>query len=219
MARAHLKHIVREDSSSRVIQNAAVYVYQDGTTTGVGGMWSAPSGGSALSNPLISNAQGEVEAWLDVAQRVDLKVTDNSDTAKYAGTAQLLSFADFTEDYDVYPHPDDMLGRTESLNTVAASGSTETLPAPTTATVHDVTLTANCTFTFPTVGAGGHSFTLILRQDATGGRTATWPASVRWPGATAPALSTGANQVDVLSFLTVDSGTTWFGFIGGYNFA
>jgi hypothetical protein len=108
MARAHLKHIVREGSSSRVIQNAAVYVYQDGTTTDVGGMWSAPTGGTALTNPLISNAQGEVEAWLDTAQRVDLKVTDNNDLAYYSGTSQLLSFADFTEDVDALPAPADI---------------------------------------------------------------------------------------------------------------
>jgi hypothetical protein len=108
MARAHLKHIVREGSSSRVIQNAAVYVYQDGTTTNVTGMWSAPTGGSALSNPLISNAQGEVEAWLDTAQRVDLKVTDNGDAAKFPNTSGTVSFADFTEDEIVYHDPADV---------------------------------------------------------------------------------------------------------------
>ncbi len=42
--------------------------------------------------------------------------------------------------------------------------------------------------------------TLVLIQDATGGRLVTWPAEVRWPGA-APALSVGANAVDVFEFV------------------
>src|SRR3989338_4314970 len=56
--------------------------------------------------------------------------------------------------------------------------------------VFEITLTANCTFTFSNPPASGvtGSFTLILRQDGTGSRTATWPASVDWPGAIAPTL-------------------------------
>ena len=33
---------------------------------------------------------------------------------------------------------------------------------------------------------------LILVQDGTGSRTATWPATVKWPSGTAPTLSTGS---------------------------
>ncbi len=54
------------------------------------------------------------------------------------------------------------------------------------------------TFTAPTkVGA----FQLILVQDSTGSRTATWPTSVKWSGGTAPTLTTAANSVDIVSFL------------------
>lgn len=42
---------------------------------------------------------------------------------------------------------------------------------------------------------------LILVQDATGGRTATWPASVLWPGGSPPVLSTAANAVDIVSMI------------------
>jgi hypothetical protein len=57
------------------------------------------------------------------------------------------------------------------------------------------------------------NFTLILKQDGTGGRTVTnWHAlesdgstadgseDVLWPGGSAPTLSTGANDVDIISF-------------------
>lgn len=85
--------------------------------------------------------------------------------------------------------------------------------------VFKVTLTANVTFTFsgaPTSGTAG-SFTLILVQDATGSRTVSWPASVDWPGGSAPTITSTANAVDVLTFLTTDGGTTWYGFAAGQN--
>lgn len=100
----------------------------------------------------------------------------------------------------------------ESVNTVAAAGATETLPDVTTATIHRLTLDANCTVAFPALGAG-KSFTLILTQDLTGSRTVTWPATVRWDGDAEPALTTTPNRSDVLSFLC--DGTYWLGFVGG----
>jgi hypothetical protein len=98
----------------------------------------------------------------------------------------------------------------ESVNTVSASGSALTLPDVTTATMHDVTLTANCTFTFPAAGAG-KSFSMRLVQDGTGSRTATWPGSVKWGSGTAPTLSTAASAVDAFAFVCFD-GTRWEGF-------
>jgi hypothetical protein len=40
--------------------------------------------------------------------------------------------------------------------------------------------------------------------------------TILWAGGTAPTLSTG---LDVLSFLTVDGGSTYYGFVGGMNFS
>ena len=97
------------------------------------------------------------------------------------------------------------------VNTVAAAGSTETL-AGDTYNVHDVTLDESVTFTF-TTSAAVAQFTLILRQDGSGGNSVTWPASVKWHSLTAPTILTTASAVHVLEFLTVDTGTTWRGFL------
>lgn len=105
----------------------------------------------------------------------------------------------------------------ESVNTVTASGSAQTLPDVTVATMHDVTLTANCTFTFPTAGAG-KSFSLRTVQDATGSRTVTWPAAVKWAGGNAPTLSTAASSVDAFAFVCFD-GTRWEGFFAAKGLA
>jgi alpha-tubulin suppressor-like RCC1 family protein len=80
--------------------------------------------------------------------------------------------------------------------------------------VYQVTLQANTTFTFSNIAASTSavSFTLILKQDGVGFRTATWPAAVIWPGNVAPTLTTTPLVVDIFSFLSEDGGTTWRGF-------
>ena len=107
----------------------------------------------------------------------------------------------------------------EDTETDATSTATKTLDIAAEGNVFDITLTDNCTFTFSNPSASGTacSFTLICRQDGTGSRTVTWPASVDWPSATAPTLSTGASDVDVFTFLTIDAGTTWLGFTAGLD--
>lgn len=108
----------------------------------------------------------------------------------------------------------------ETLTTVAATGATETLDLES-GNVFDITLDASCTLTFSNPPASGRagSFTLIVRQNGTGGWTLTYPASVKWAGGTPPTLSTAASAIDILSFVTVNGGTTWFGFLAGLAFA
>ena len=90
-----------------------------------------------------------------------------------------------------------------------------------TANVFEVTLSENITalvFTnAPPAGSAGE-LTLILKQDAVGGRTLAWPGSVRWPGGVPPAITSVANAVDIHSFVTTNGGATWFGFPGGQDF-
>lgn len=104
----------------------------------------------------------------------------------------------------------------EQVNTVTASGATQTLPDVTTATIDHITLTANCTLTFMGAAAG-KSFLLVLKQDATGGRTVTWPGTVLWAAGTAPTLTVTAGKSDMFSFVCVD-GTNWVGVTASQNF-
>jgi hypothetical protein len=86
------------------------------------------------------------------------------------------------------------------------------------APIHSLTLTGSCVFTFSNVPPAGGAITVVLKQDATGSRTATWPASVKWAGG-APVITSAANSVDVVSFVTVNGGTIIYGFVGGQGFA
>lgn len=71
-----------------------------------------------------------------------------------------------------------------------------------------ITLTANCTLSF-TDPANPCNLLLVVVQDGTGSRTVTWPASVLWPGGTAPTLSTAGGAIDIISFYW--DGTNYYG--------
>lgn len=78
--------------------------------------------------------------------------------------------------------------------------------------IFNLTLANNVTFAFTNPPAVGSSkpITVILRQDSVGNRTATFTGALYTDGV-APILSTGANEIDVLTFFTVDGGVSWFG--------
>jgi hypothetical protein len=86
--------------------------------------------------------------------------------------------------------------------------------------VFTATLNGNCTFSF-TIGvtSGTSSFTLILTNDGTAGRSITWPASVRWPNNSIPPRTTDAGKTDIWSFFSPNNGSTWYGSIALYNFS
>ena len=58
----------------------------------------------------------------------------------------------------------------------------------------------NDTFTF-TAPTKPCNLLLVLKQDGVGGRTPTWPGTVKWPtNGTEPTWSSGANDIDIVSF-------------------
>ena len=95
-----------------------------------------------------------------------------------------------------------------------ANSSTAVTLALTNGTVQIVTLTGNATITMPPAVAG-KSFTLLLKQDATGSRTVTW-ATVSWPSATAPTITATANKMD--KYIFISDGTYWYGATAGQNY-
>jgi hypothetical protein len=99
---------------------------------------------------------------------------------------------------------------TDDVTYTAASGSAHTIEEPT-ANVQDITLDDDCTFTMPSP-VDGKSFVIRLRQDGTGGHSATF-TDVLWPDSTAPTLSTDPDAVDFLTFHS--DGTEWYGLYAG----
>ena len=80
------------------------------------------------------------------------------------------------------------------INLATGNLFTKTISGATTLTVSNV----------PTSGTVGY---FILQLTNGGSATVTWFSGVKWAGGTAPTLT--ASGVDVLSFYTIDAGTTW----------
>ena len=71
---------------------------------------------------------------------------------------------------------------------------------------YSVTLGGNRTLANPTNITAGQSGVIVLQQDGTGGRTAAFNSVFKFPGGTAPTLTTTANAVDVVAYY-VESAT------------
>jgi hypothetical protein len=97
------------------------------------------------------------------------------------------------------------------MNDLGNSGSSKTIALPEN---YDAMLTcslsANCTFTMPSP-VNGYKFSLLLKQDATGGRTAIF-TNVKWPSDSIPTISTTAMNMDIVNFFS--DGTNWYGYLG-----
>jgi hypothetical protein len=88
--------------------------------------------------------------------------------------------------------------------------------------VHKVTLNQNVSsVVFSNVNPDtSQTSTVILKvsQDITGGRTVTFPATIRWAGGTVPTITTNPNRHDRLVFISDDGGATWDGMVSGQDF-
>lgn len=105
-------------------------------------------------------------------------------------------------------------GYIEQASSIATASSPYTVDYAN-GSVQFITLSASITLAFPTAVAG-KSIMLFLVQDGTGGRTVTWPASVKWPASTNPVLTTTANKAD--KFVFTSDGTYWYGSNAGQNY-
>ena len=94
---------------------------------------------------------------------------------------------------------------TESVVAIGNSSTTQTI-ALSNGTIQTVTLTANCTFTMPTVSAG-KSFLVLIKSGA-GNFTGTF-TGVKFPANTAPTITTTASRMDIIAFSS--DGTNWYG--------
>jgi len=71
------------------------------------------------------------------------------------------------------------------------------------------------TFSFTNAKSSGIATSFILIATFDGTISATWPNYVHWPSATAPSLT--ADGTDILTFMTVNGGTVWYGTMSQSN--
>jgi len=78
----------------------------------------------------------------------------------------------------------------------------------------EISLTENITswlITNVTTSGDATAITVIFKQDGVGGRSIIFPASIKWVGGEPPTMSTGISEVDIITLITRDSGTTFYG--------
>lgn len=99
----------------------------------------------------------------------------------------------------------------------ALSGATPTVNCEN-GNVFTLTTSAATTFTFSSAPSTGTAYAFVLKVVGGGDYALTWPASVKWPNGSVPDYPL-SGETYVYGFLTHDGGTTWYGFLGGADFA
>lgn len=94
----------------------------------------------------------------------------------------------------------DVVGAIYSRLFTPADASSLTIDWSTGNVANLVLNTSNTTLSFSNGKAGG-TYDLLLRQDSTGSRTVTSPASVKWAGGAAPTLAGSASSTDAAHFV------------------
>ncbi|WP_295035733.1 hypothetical protein, partial [uncultured Microbacterium sp.] len=144
-------------------------------------------------------------------------------TARSTATANALMMRDsFGRSKIVDPAAPDDIASKGYVDRIAAVGYTTPIPVSGTQSLASWTqsmvihwnLLGNVTVsTMPTVLTPGMTISLVLTQDATGGRTLTLPATVKLPSALPLPLTAAAGGVDVVHLWW--TGAVWIGALAG----
>ena len=203
----------------------------------------APAAGDLAAGELAINLTDEKLYFKNAAGTVKLLASSEISTGVFAAGSAAAPSITFTGDTDtgIYSPGANQLGfatngaevaRLTSAGYLEAVYSDEVVALGNSGTattinlnqghVFTATLTGNCTFTLANSNANsnrGSSFTLILTNDGTAGRTVAWAGGTfRFPGgAAALGRTTTANAVDIWVFFTPNNGTTWYGNISMKN--
>ena len=219
------------DTVGRLAAGTNTYVLTADSTTSSGLIWAAPTTGDITAVVAGTNISGgatsgsaTVNLAIDAAVEVGVDGT-GVDVSFHSGTAgdlmlwdasdKALEFTDakITMGDNLIETPE-FIDYAESVNVVGGTGGGTQDFDIALGNVHTATVdTSANTFTFSNPSATGKScsFTLILTNG--GSQTVNWPGAVDWAGGTAPTLTTSG--IDILTFMTIDAGTIWYGFLAG----
>lgn len=181
------------------------------------------SSASTVSRQYVDDVKAEIQTTLnskaDATQlaSVETELADKADASQLTAVQTALNAKaslDQAQTFTEIQSFEGLIAQGPVIETVISSDSTSQFTIDLAdGPIIDLTLTQNCELIFPTYEAG-KQFTLVLTQDATGNRTATFPASVVF-NSTFTITST-ANHTDVISFIALRG--KWVAFVSGLNY-
>ena len=202
--------VIYNDSGLLVGNASLTYIFSSNTLN-VNGAVNATShsvgtsftANATLVNAAAVNVTGQVNtATFYAATSANVGTVFTANSIALAASANLA----MANNYIVAPA---LKAYSEFVTTNAASTGATTLDLSS-SNFFNLTLTGNVTFTFSNPPSGrAFNFTVVAKQDATGGRTITYPAASKYAGAVTPPATTNANAVDIWSVMTYDAGTTY----------
>lgn len=182
-----------------------------------------PNGGLVVTNTGISanvTGGGDFPSGLEISGRGNISVKKGNGIGLSSEGVSVKTGDGLTFNAGGKLIVDDTVLRTNKKQTITATktfdtgyfGKTVAVGAmdisPVDGAVFTKTVTANTTFTISgTPSNVAACFTLILTNG--GSHTVTWPSSVKWTEGTPPELI--AAGIDVITFITPNGGTTWYG--------
>ncbi len=206
---AKLMYFVKNNSGQSAIfsQGSGANVTISNGATGI--IYADGAGASAAVNAIIDSTT--LSALGITASAADLNRTDVATVGLTEASKVVTADANGVVTFDN--------GTIEEVTSVTSSSNAATINLRD-GNVFEHDLTENVTYTFSNPAASGRASCFVVKviQDSTA-RTITWPASVDWAAATAPTLTTTNNGVDVFGLLTIDGGTTYYGFTLGQAMA
>ncbi len=213
-------------NSSVTINGTAVALGASATVTAAAGTLS----GTSLAANVVSSSLTSVGTLtnLTVTNTITGSVSGNAGTATTLANTRTIWGQNFNGSANVtgtLSMADEVISRprftdyAETYTTPAISSGTLTLNLEN-GNVFRTTRNANIstlTISNPAGTGNACSFTLIFDANGTS-YTITWPAAVKWPGGTAPTITTTNGRSDMFVFYTNNAGTTWYAMTAAQNF-
>lgn len=174
------------DLNGDPLASGHVHTYISGTTTDQA-TYTDSGGGTPNANPVVLDSAGRAEIWLDDSLVYTIALHDSSDALVWSVDG--VSAGD--------------LETALVIGTTAVTFTSTPTFDSSTASYFSITLTGNVTSSTISNASDGRIIYFNICQDATGGRTFTWPASVL----TAPTIGSGVSVCTSASFIY--DGTNW----------
>jgi hypothetical protein len=205
-------------TTSGSLSSPPLQVYSTGTNAAF--MSFHRAGNYAVNMGLDSDNVLRIGGWSASANRLQLDMSGNLTLAGVVDATQFRDSANTA--YYVDPASTSILNLVRTRNTFGERATVTSAASTTIDTnfnVTELTMSASITtLTLSNIQASTivHMWTIVTVGNGTA-YSITWPAAIKWPGGTAPTITSTNAKRDIYQFVTYDGGTNIYAIIVGQN--